>query len=87
MSHDEIRKTPQYRKTNARVRRVIVALPIAIVSSYYLYQRRDEQRVYEERLLALGRGGAGAAAGSSGKGVSGNPEGGGAAAAGSGRVE
>ncbi|KAK5064417.1 hypothetical protein LTR84_000250 [Exophiala bonariae] len=59
MSHDEIRKTPLYRKTNAKVRRVIVALPIAIVTSYYLYQRRDEQRIYEEGLLALGRGSSG----------------------------
>lgn len=60
MPVEELRRTPRYRKLNARVRRIMVALPIAIVTSYYLYQRRDEQRIYEEGLQALGRGAGGA---------------------------
>jgi len=51
MAYSELKRDPKFRELNSRWTRLIVALPIAIVTTYYLYQRRDEQRLYEESLL------------------------------------
>lgn len=50
MQYSELKRDPKFRELSSRWTRIIVALPIAIVTSYYLYQRRDEQRLYEESL-------------------------------------
>jgi hypothetical protein len=55
MQYAELKRDPKFRELSSRWTRILVALPIAIVTSYYVYQRRDEQRIYEQGLLMAGR--------------------------------
>ena len=54
MQYAELKRDPKFRELSSRWTRIIVALPIALVTSYYVYQRRDEQRLYEQGLLMAG---------------------------------
>ncbi|KIV77526.1 hypothetical protein PV11_09316 [Exophiala sideris] len=58
----ELKKDPKYRLLSSRWTRIMVALPVAIVSSYVLWERYEEQQAYrrakeaKDRLERLGLG-------------------------------
>ncbi|KAJ9622103.1 hypothetical protein H2204_011684 [Knufia peltigerae] len=49
---EQLKKNPKFRKLSSRWTKLIFALPVAIVSSYALWEKYDEQQAYQAALQA-----------------------------------